>query len=171
MLVIREFTYSDKEQLLDMVNEINSYDGNFEGLNNIGRIEDYDEFLSKLEDNKYQERIKPEYSPQTTFGVFIDDRLIGGFNLRHILKGNLINHGGHIGYLIRPSERKKGYGTQLLKCALNEAKKLGIEKVLISCRTENVASERVILNNNGIYENDFYEEETGKTFKRYWIEL
>ena len=171
MLMAREFTSSDKEQLFNMIEEINNYDGNFEGLNNIGRLSDFDEFLNKLENDKHQERIKPEYSPQTTFGVFIDNKLIGGFNLRHLLKGNLINHGGHIGYLIRPSERGKGYGTELLKMALTEAKKLGIEKVLVTCRNENTVSEKVILNNNGIYENDYYEEVAGKTFKRYWIEL
>ena len=54
--------------------------------------------------------IDPDFSPQTTFGVFVDGKLVGGFNLRHVLKGVLINHGGNLGYLIRPSERKKGYG-------------------------------------------------------------
>lgn len=171
MIMAKEFTKKDKEQLLDMINEINNYDGNFEGLNNIKKIENFENFLNKLEENKYQERIKPEYSPQTTFGFFINNKLVGGFNLRHVLKGNLINHGGHIGYLIRPSERGKGYGTKLLKIALLEAKKLGIHKVLVTCRKENIASEKVIINNNGIYENNFYEEETGKTFKRYWIKL
>lgn len=171
MLTAREFTENDKEKILDMVDEINSFDGNYEGLNNIGRIDSFDDFFQNLEDNKYQERIKPNYSPQTTFGVFADEKLIGGFNLRHMLKGNLINHGGHIGYLVRPSERGKGYGTQLLKLALIEAKKLDIEKVLVTCRSNNISSEKVILNNNGLYENNYYEKDTGKVFKRYWIKL
>lgn len=171
MIVVREFTLDDKNILLDMVNEINNFDGNFEGLNNISKIDNYEEFLFKLENNKYQDRIKPAYSPQTTFGFFVDGRLVGGFNLRHNLKGNLINHGGHIGYLIRPSERGKGYGSKLLKYALIEARKLEIDRVLVTCRCDNIGSERVILNNNGVYENDYYDEENGKTYKRYWIEL
>ena len=97
--------------------------------------------------------------------------MVGGFNLRHNLKGNLINHGGHIGYLIRPSERGKGYGSELLKYALIEARKLGINKVLVTCRNDNIASEGVILNNNGVYENDYYDIDYNKTYKRYWIEL
>lgn len=103
MLVAKEFDLNDKESLLDMVDEINNFDANFEGLNNIKNIDNYEDFLLKLEKNKHQELIKAEYSPQTTFGVWDDKKLIGGFNLRHIIKGNLINHGGNIGYLIRPT--------------------------------------------------------------------
>ncbi len=171
MLVAKEFDLNDKESLLDMVDEINNFDANFEGLNNIKNIDNYEDFLLKLEKNKHQELIKAEYSPQTTFGVWDDKKLIGGFNLRHIIKGNLINHGGNIGYLIRPTERKKGYGTKLLELAIKEAKKLGLKKVLVSCRKENIGSEKVIINNNGIYENDYYDESKNETYKRFWIEI
>lgn len=171
MLIAREFTKNDELAIIDMVNEINEYDANFEGFNIISKITDFDEFLQKLEDNKHQERIKPEYSPQTTFGIFLGDKLIGGFNLRYVIKGKLINHGGNIGYLIRPSARGKGYGKEMLRLALEEARKIGLRKVLVSCRRENIASDKVILSNGGVYERDFYEQETGKTFKRYWIEL
>lgn len=171
MIVAREFKEEDKKLLFDMITEIKNYDNNFEGLSNIKNIENYDEFLKKLEINKKQELIKPEYSPQTTFGIFDNEKLVGGFNLRHVLKGNLINHGGNIGYLIRPTERKKGYGKIILSLALNEAKKIGLKKVLISCRTENVGSEKVILSNGGKYGNDFYDEELNETYKRFWIYL
>lgn len=171
MLIAREFTKDDENYLIDMIKEINNYDGNFEGLTNISKFDDYDEFLKKLEICKYQELIKPIYSPQTTFGVFDNDKLIGGFNLRHEIKGDLIHHGGNIGYLIRPSERGKGYGTKLLKLALEEARKIGLEKVLISCRNDNIASAKVIENNHGIYENNYYDETLKKDFRRYWIYL
>jgi len=171
MIMAREFTKSDEEQIINMVNEIKEYDCNFEGMDNIGRIEDFDKFLQLLEKNKHQELIKPGYSPQTTFGVFDDGKLIGGFNLRHELKGNLINHGGNIGYLVRPSERKKGYGTIILGCALKKAKELGLERVLVTCREENIESSRVIEKNGGVFENNYYDEEYNVTFKRYWINL
>lgn len=171
MLIAREFKKEDKLQLLDMINEINNFDSNFEGLSNIKKIDDYDSFLEQLEKNKHQELIKSEYSPQTTFGVFNDNKLVGGFNLRHIIKGELINHGGNIGYLIRPSERKKGYGTLMLGLALEKAKEIGLEKVLVSCREDNIASAKVIENNDGIYENSYYDEKLDNTYKRYWIYL
>lgn len=171
MIIAREFTKSDEEQVTNLINEIKAYDGNFEGMDNIGRIEDFEEFLQMLEKNKHQELIKQGYSTQTTFGVFDDGKLIGGFNLRHELKGNLINHGGNIGYLVRPSERRKGYGTIILGSALKKAKELGLGRILVTCREENIGSSRVIEKNGGIYENDYYDEVQNVTFKRYWINL
>ena len=171
MIIAREFTKSDEEQVRNLIDEVNTYDGNFEGMDNIGRIEDFDEFLQTIERNKYQEYIKPGYSPQTTFGVFDDGKLIGGFNLRHELKGNLINHGGNIGYLVRPSERKKGYGTIILGCALKKAKETGLGRVLVTCREENIGSSRVIEKNGGVYENNYFDEDKNVVFKRYWINL
>ena len=83
----------------------------------------------------------------------------------------MINHGGNIGYLLRKKKKKKGYGTKLLELAIKEAKKLGLKKVLVSCRKENIESEKVIINNNGIYENDYYDESKNETYKRFWIEI
>lgn len=171
MLIARELKKEDETKLLDMVDEINNFDSNFEGLTNISKIINYDLFLEKLEKNKYQELISPKYSPQTTFGVFDGEKLVGGFNLRHIIKGDLINHGGNIGYLIRPSERKKGYGTILLALALEKAKEIGLEKVLVSCREDNIGSAKVIEKNGGVYGNNYYDKELNKTYKRYWIYL
>lgn len=170
MIIAKEFTEQDKDQLFDMIYEINEYDSNFEGLSDIGRIEDYNEFLKKSEKWKHQELINSNYSSQITFGVFDDEKLVGGFVLRHTLKGALINHGGNIGYLVRPSERKKGYGKALLKLALEKAKDIGLKKVLITCRNDNIGSIKVIESNYGIYENDYYDENSGKTYRRYWIE-
>lgn len=171
MIIAREFKKEDKIKLLDMINEINNFDCNFEGLTNIREIVSYDSFLEQLEKNKHQEFIKPEYSPQTTFGVFDDNKLVGGFNLRHTIKGNLIHHGGNIGYLIRPSERRKRYGTIMFGLALEKAKELGLDKVLVSCREDNTGSAKVIENNGGIYENNYYDEQLNETYKRYWIYL
>lgn len=171
MVIAKEFTEQDKDQLFDMINEINEYDANFEGLDDIGRIEDYDVFLKELEKWKHQELIDIKYSSQTTFGIFDDEKLVGGFVLRHTLKGALINRGGNIGYLVRPSERKKGYGKILLLLALKKARDLGLEKVLLTCRNDNIGSIKVIESNDGIYENDYYDESLGKTYRRYWIRI
>ena len=170
MIIAKEFTKQDKEQLLDMVNEINEYDADFEGLNIIRSIEDYNLFLKKLEKWKHQEQINPNCSPQTTFGVFDDEKLVGGFVLRHTLKGTLIDHGGNIGYLVRPSKRKMGYGKILLSLALEKARDMGLKKVLVTCRNDNIGSAKVIEANGGKYENDYYDKSLEKTYRRYWIE-
>ena len=170
MIIAKEFAEQDKEQLLDMVNEISEYNADFEGLDIIRSIEDYDLFLKKLEKWKHQEQISPNCSPQTTFGVFDNEALIGGFVLRHVLKGSLIDHGGNIGYLVRPSKRKMGYGKILLKLALEKAKDMGLKKVLVTCRNDNIGSVKVIESNGGKYENDYYDKSLGKNYRRYWIE-
>jgi predicted acetyltransferase len=81
----------------------------------------------------------------------------------------LVLGGGHIGYGIRPSERQKGYATKLLKLSLEKAKELEINKVLVVCDTNNIASEKTILNNNGKRDEDYIKED-GVVIKRYWID-
>lgn len=169
MLIVREFKSEDQEEIKNLIEEINNTDQNFEGLKIITHASNYELFLKELIINKYIGLINVPHIKQTTFGVFQNNKLIGGFNLRHNLDKNTINHGGHIGYLIRPSERNKGYGTKMLNLALQEAKKLKINKVLITCKINNKSSEKVILNNGGIYDGEYFEQLENETYKRYWI--
>lgn len=76
-------------------------------------------------------------------------------------------NGGHIGDGVRPSERKKGIGTQMISLALKECKKLGIDKVLMVCNKENIGSAKSILNNGGILENEIVVN--GVIQQRYWL--
>ncbi|RSD28847.1 GNAT family N-acetyltransferase [Mesobacillus subterraneus] len=95
--------------------------------------------------------------------------VLGVVNIRHALTEKLLNCGGHIGYGIRPSERRKGYATKILAYSLEKTKELGIEKVLVVCDADNVASERTILRNGG-KEDASFTEENGNVVKRFWIE-
>ena len=91
-------------------------------------------------------------------------------NIRHYLNDYLLNYGGHIGDGIRPSERGKGYATEMIRLSLSECKKLGLDKVLMVCNKSNIASAKTIIKNGGILENEFTTED-GKTYQRYWIYL
>lgn len=82
----------------------------------------------------------------------------------------LLLNGGHIGDGVRPSERRKGYATEMIRLALEECKKLGIDRVLMVCYKDNIASAKSIINNGGILENEI-EAEDGKIDQRYWISL
>ena len=83
--------------------------------------------------------VDKQYASQTSYFVVNENnKLIGGASIRHYLTIDGYNYGGHIGYGIRPSEREKGYGTQILKLALEEAKKLKIYKVLLVCLETNM---------------------------------
>ena len=74
-------------------------------------------------------------------------------------------------YLIRPSKRRKGFGSLILKLALEKCKKMGMNKVLVTCYEENKGSAKVIENNGGIYENSKVNKEENKTYRRYWIKI
>ena len=130
----------------------------------------YDKWLIETANFEKRETCPPNLVPSHTYFLFNGpDRIIGAINIRHYLNENLLKHGGHIGYGVRPSERKKGYATLMLKMALPIAKELGIEKALITCDKNNIASANVIKNNGGVLENEIMIN--GKITQRYWIEL
>ena len=112
----------------------------------------------------------PHLVPAHTY--FLSDenkRILGAINIRHYLNDYLFNYGGHIGYGIRPSERKKGYASLMLSMALPIAKELGINKILITCDKNNAGSAKTIINNGGILENEVLNDR--EITQRYWIEV
>lgn len=127
---------------------------------------DFDNYLAKLE----LKEPKDGKVPDSVFFLLDKERniLLGAVNIRHYLNDYLLKYAGHIGDGIRPSERNKGYATEMIRLALIECKKLGINKVLMVCDKENVASAKTIIKNGGILENEFINDD-GKIEQRYWI--
>ena len=129
---------------------------------------DFDYYLENLE-------IKSEGDgmvPDSVFFLLDEDRnrLLGAVTIRHYLNEFLLREGGHIGDGIRPSERRKGYATEMIRLALIECKKLGMNRVLITCDRDNIGSAKSIINNGGILENEFVNSD-GEIEQRYWITL
>lgn len=103
---------------------------------------------------------------------FVDkNEFIGSVNIRHLLTSHLLQIGGHIGYWIRPTKRKLGYGKKILKLALAEAKNLSIKKVLVTCDNTNIGSQKIIEKNGGILENIVDNGRDNPKKRRYWIIL
>ena len=109
--------------------------------------------------------------PDSTFFCLDVDRnvIVGAVNIRHYLNESLLLNGGHIGDGVVPSERRKGVATKMIALALEECRKLGLEKVLMVCDKENITSAKSIQNNGGILENEVEVE--GVVEQRYWIKL
>lgn len=129
---------------------------------------DFDFYLENLEIKKETEE---GLVPDTTLFCLDRDRniFVGAVNIRHYLNEGLLLTGGHIGDGIRPSERRKGYATAMIALALEECKKLGIERVLMCCDKDNIGSAKSIIRNGGVLENEV--EEDGHLEQRYWIQL
>ena len=99
------------------------------------------------------------------------DVFIGEASIRHQLNAHLLQEGGHIGYGITPSRRRKGYGRRILALALVECRRLGIERVLVTCLDANIASARIIEANGGRLENVIDAPSGHGLLRRYWITL
>lgn len=129
---------------------------------------DFDYYLQNLET---KEGNADGYVPDTTLFCLDKDRniFVGAVNIRHYLNETLLKTGGHIGDGIRPSERRKGYATAMISLALQECRKLGINRVLMCCDRNNIGSAKSIIRNGGVLENEVVED--GVPVQRYWIRV
>ena len=128
----------------------------------------FEEYLRHLELKEEQ----GENVPNSVFFLLDETKniLLGAINIRHYLNSTLINHGGHIADGIRPTQRKKGYATEMIRLALIECKKMGMKRVLITCDKTNIASAKSIIKNGGILENEIKDVD-GSIEQRYWIDV
>jgi predicted acetyltransferase len=130
------------------------------------------EYIELLRRDNTGKARAPGLVPQTNFWLVRSDGMIlGASRLRHYLNPGLEIEGGHIGYDIRPSQRRHGYGTQILALTLVEARKLGLRRVLVTCDDDNVGSARIIERNGGVLQDLVTSPESGKLIRRYWISL
>jgi predicted acetyltransferase len=165
--VLVELSAELKEQFLAMAE---AYKAAGENRYRLG-IEDFDTYLDQLEMYRTGRNLPDGHVRSNNFFLLAGDKLIGSGHLRHELNAWLAVMGGHIGYDVRPSERRKGYGSLILRLTLEKARARGLERVFLTCDTDNLASAKIIEKNGGKLENQMIYEPTGKLISQYWIEL
>ena len=136
------------------------------------KTEPYDKWLERLEKNSDEKTVVPGWVTSSTFFVIRknDSKIIGMIDIRHHLNTFLAEYGGHIGYGVCPTERGKGYGTQILQLGLEYCEKIGLAKMMVACYKENEASNKIIRTCGGVFEREVLYTD-GKIVQVFWITI
>jgi len=132
---------------------------------------DFDAFLTKLDECARGVALPDGFVAHSTYWLVRDRReVVGVSNIRHGLTPALRREGGNIGYGIRPTTRRCGYGSTILTKSLDQAAALGLERALVTCAKANIGSSKAILRNGGVLESEEFLPDRGELIQRYWIE-
>jgi len=112
----------------------------------------------------------PGWVPATFLLAEAEGRVVGRVSIRHELNAFLAEFGGHIGYAVRPTFRRRGYATDILRQSLHVAQRLGIERALVTCGVDNVGSAKVIEKCGGVFEGVAPGRDGIAARRRYWID-
>ncbi|GAC1564868.1 MAG: GNAT family N-acetyltransferase [Ktedonobacteraceae bacterium] len=133
--------------------------------------ENFGAFLQDLQDKQNRSKIPPDRVPDSAFWLVDGNEFVGRLSLRHELNEALLLWGGHIGYMIRPSKRMRGFGKEILRLGLIKAKELGLHRVLLTCDEDNIGSRKIIEHNGGNLENVIEVKDSPVRKMRYWIDI
>lgn len=164
----------DREAALEYIDEFILYGSVIHGCGSLDKyIDNYSEWLLQLE--QYRNMIPGSMGDKVPSETFMlvrecDNKILGMISIRLMLNDYLFNYGGHIGYGIRPTERRKGYNSYQLYMALKFCLEKGLDRVLITCDKNNIGSAKSIINSGGVLENELVEED-GSLCQRYWIDV
>jgi len=171
--ILRRPTSEYANQIAEYRQEFLNAGDSMDGCGPLRRLEDPEEYIKVCKDYESTKEVCAKLVPATQF-LFIrksDNRLVGMIQIRHCFNDYLEKYAGHIGYSVRPCERRKGYAKQMLKMALPYCREIGLDQVLITCMDGNLGSEKTILANGGVYESTVHEPNENVDLKRFWIEI
>ena len=132
---------------------------------------DFGAYVRRLDGWTRGEGLAPQFVANTYLIAVVDGGIVGRVSIRHVLNDFLARVGGHVGYGVVATCRRKGYAREILRQTLPVAAGLGIARLLVTCDDDNVGSSRVIEANGGVLENVVETADRAVATRRYWIDL
>lgn len=140
-----------------------------DGTSRLDQYPVYEDWLTNVRRNHAGIGLDEWHVQSTTLLAKREDGvLIGMIDLRHRLNSALEKRGGHIGYSVSPAQRGKGYATEMLRQVLDRCREMGLKRVLLTCDSSNIASQKVMIR-NGARQDE--QSPCDSQTKRYWIKL
>ena len=174
---LEEPSLERKDEIIEYLDEFVKYNSNINGTGSLDKIYDgytFEEALERCLNMKNEEYAKSiNRVPGKTFLLIRknDNKIVGTINIRWNLSEKMLKFGGHIGYGIRPTERRKGYNKIQLYLVLLEAQKLNLDKVMLDCSVDNLGSDKTIKALGGILERCELDEADNTMTNVYWINV
>lgn len=163
------------ESLLD---EIAAYrqamldaDSSMDGCGSLKRMENPAEWLAFCRQLDNPATTPPNWVPMTQFVCLRGRKIVGMIQVRRELNDFLREYAGHIGYSVRPDERKKGVATWMLQNVLPYCRDIGLTRVMVACEPWNDGSRKTILHGGGVYAKTVHCKERNINLEQYWITL
>jgi predicted acetyltransferase len=161
-----QFESSYREAMAEFAAE-----GRLEELGSLPKHENFAGFVQELMDWSQGSDLPTGWVPQSSFWLVDGAWFIGKVEVRHRLTDALRLRGGHVGYAIRPTARRRGYGRAALSLVLRPCRDLGLSKILVTCDITNDASRRIIESNGGTLEDVVHVPGRPVGTMRYWIDV
>lgn len=166
-----------KNEIIEYLDEFVEFGSDINGSGSLDKIYEGDTFEEaldrclKMEDEDYARSINR--CPGKTFLLIREDdnRIVGSINIRWNLNEEMLQFGGHIGYGIRPTERRKGYNKINLYMGFIEAKKAGLDKIMVDCDVNNLGSDKTLRALGGSLERTEIDPSDGALTNVYWFDV
>lgn len=172
---LREPTIADEQQVMAYKAEfLEAGDHSFDGCAGLDVAERYADWLDH--DNWLRKLYGDGCVPSTVYLAVRkrDGKVVGMIDYRHRLSDFLLRYGGNVGYSVLPSQRRRGYASEMLRLLKDKCREMGTDKLLLTCDKQNTASAKTIWRNGGVLENEVADHpglgESG-VVQRYWITL